>query len=67
MEQDKVITIVGLGVVGGSYAIALSKKGYTVYGVNRSSESLDMALECGAIKKERILPKNFLPRATLSL
>ena len=27
MEQDKVITIVGLGVVGGSYAIALSKKG----------------------------------------
>ena len=43
MKEDKVITIVGLGVVGGSYAIALSKKGYTVYGVNRSKEGLHLA------------------------
>ena len=41
MNKDKIITIVGLGVVGGSYAIALSKKGYTVYGVNRSQQSIE--------------------------
>ncbi len=65
MEQDKVITIVGLGVVGGSYAIALSKKGYTVYGVNRSSESLDMALECGAIKKGAHTPEEFFAESDI--
>lgn len=59
MQRDKVITIVGLGVVGGSYAIALSKKGYTVYGVNRSQEGLDLALECGAIKEGANTPEKF--------
>lgn len=61
MKQDKVITIVGLGVVGGSYAIALSKKGYTVYGVNRSSQSLEEAIAVGAIKDGGNTPEKFFP------
>ena len=59
MKKDKVITIVGLGVVGGSYAIALSKKGYTVYGVNRSSQSINDAIACGAIKDGGNTPEKF--------
>lgn len=61
MKKDKVITIVGLGVVGGSYAIALSKKGYTVYGVNRSSQSINDAIACGAIKDGGNTPEKFFP------
>ena len=61
MKKDKVITIVGLGVVGGSYAIALSKKGYTVYGVNRSSQSIEDAISCVAIKDGGNTPEKFFP------
>ncbi|MDE6758091.1 MAG: prephenate dehydrogenase [Clostridia bacterium] len=65
MKEDKIITIVGLGVVGGSYAIALSKKGYTVYGVNRSAEGLDMALSCGAIKEGAHTPEKFFEQSDM--
>ncbi|MDE7215383.1 MAG: prephenate dehydrogenase [Clostridia bacterium] len=65
MNQDKVITIVGLGVVGGSYAIALSKKGYTVYGVNRSKESLKLALERGAIKEGAQTPEEYFAKSDI--
>lgn len=65
MKEDKVITIVGLGVVGGSYAIALSKKGYTVYGVNRSEEGLDLALQAGAIKEGAHTPEKFFEKSDI--
>lgn len=65
MNKDSIITIVGLGVVGGSYAIALSKKGYTVYGVNRSAESLDAALESGAIARGAHTPEEFFSQSDL--
>lgn len=65
MKEDKVITIVGLGVVGGSYAIALSKKGYTVYGVNRSAEGLNAALEAGAIKEGAHTPEEFFAKSDI--
>lgn len=61
MKKDKVITIVGLGVVGGSYAIALSKNGYTVYGVNRSLQSIEEAIAVGAIKDGASTPEKFFP------
>lgn len=63
MKEDKIVTIVGLGVVGGSYAIALSKKGYTVYGVNRSQEGLDLALQAGAIKAGAHTPEEFFAKS----
>ncbi|MDE5565667.1 MAG: prephenate dehydrogenase [Anaeroplasmataceae bacterium] len=39
------IGIVGLGLMGGSYAIGLSKKGHTIYGMDLNSETLNYALE----------------------
>ena len=44
-----VVTIIGLGVVGGSYAGALSAAGYTVYGVARTLDTIAKAKERGMI------------------
>lgn len=43
------ILIVGLGLMGGSYALALKKKGYPVGCITRSQSSIDYALENGII------------------
>ncbi len=44
------ITIVGLGLIGGSFAKAVSRyTSHTVYGIDRSDRVLDDALDCGAI------------------
>lgn len=43
------VTIIGLGVVGGSFALALSKIGYTVYGADIDPESCRSALQRGAV------------------
>lgn len=43
------ILIVGLGLMGGSYAIALKKKGYRVSCITRTQSSVDYALENGII------------------
>ena len=49
--KEKKILIVGLGVVGGSYAMALTAAGYkNIYAVNRSQASVDKALKAGVIK-----------------
>ena len=49
--KDKNILIVGLGVVGGSYAMALTAAGYkNVYAVNRSEASLKKAIQAGIVK-----------------
>src|SRR5699024_7809804 len=45
-----VVTIIGLGVVGGSYAGALSAAGYTVYGVARTTGTIAKAKERGMIE-----------------
>ena len=49
LTKDTKILIVGLGLLGGSYAIALTKKGYTVKALTRSQSSIDYALEAGII------------------
>jgi len=43
------IVIVGLGLLGGSYAKALKKQGYSVYAITKDQESVDYALEQGII------------------
>lgn len=45
------ILIVGLGLLGGSYAKALSKKGFHVSAITRSQKSIDYALSRGWIEK----------------
>ena len=46
------IVIVGLGVIGGGYAMALKEAGYTeVYGIDKSKETLKKAKALGIIKE----------------
>ena len=49
LTNDKRVLIVGLGLIGGSYAKALTKKGYHVSAITRSQSSIDYALENGII------------------
>ena len=49
LTTDKKILIVGLGLIGGSYAKALTKKGYHVSAITRSESTIQYALEHGII------------------
>ena len=45
LDKDTKILIVGLGVIGGGYAKALSKKGYKVKCITRKQSDIDYALK----------------------
>ena len=49
LTTEKRMLIVGLGLIGGSYAKALTKKGYHVSAITRSPETIAYALEHGII------------------
>ena len=49
LERSTNILIVGLGLLGGSYARALTKKGYRVDAITLDRESIDYALAEGMI------------------
>ena len=51
LTTDKKILIVGLGLIGGSYAQALTRKGYHVSAITRSESSIRYALDQGIIEK----------------
>ena len=55
-DQNTRFLIVGLGLLGGSYAKALKKQGYTVEAVTRSQSSIDYALENGIIDGGAVFP-----------
>lgn len=59
------ITIVGLGIIGGSYAKGLSMKGYEVYGVDKDEETIKYAIENGFIKHGETTPLNLIPIADM--
>lgn len=50
LDKSKKILIVGLGLMGGSYADALTKAGFEVGAITRSQSSIDNALERGLIR-----------------
>ena len=50
LNKDTNILIVGLGLLGGSYAEALTNAGYTVNAVTKEQSSVDFALKKGIIK-----------------
>lgn len=56
MDNSKKILIVGLGLLGGSYAIALKKKGYQVAAIARRDATIEYALSHGIIDKGYITP-----------
>ncbi len=49
LDKSKSILIVGLGLIGGSYAKALSQKGYRVSAIDAYSDSINYALNEGFI------------------
>ena len=53
---DKKILIVGLGLMGGSYAHALKRKGYYVGAVTKDQSSIDYALENNIISSGTTTP-----------
>ena len=66
--KDKNILIVGLGVVGGSYAMALTAAGYkNVYAVNRSEASLKKAIQAGIVKGGSVNIEDFAAKADIAV
>ncbi len=51
IDNGKKILIVGLGLLGGSYARALKKKGYSVSAITLEQKSIDFALSEGIIDR----------------
>ena len=49
LQKDKKILIIGLGLIGGSYAEGLKRAGHEVGAITRSQRTLDYALEIGFI------------------
>ena len=49
IEKNTKILIVGLGVIGGGYAAALTEKGYSVSAITKNQEDIDYALSRGII------------------
>lgn len=49
--REKRVLIVGLGLLGGSYAMALTRKDYCVRAIARKQETIDFALQKGIIEK----------------
>jgi len=56
LNRKMKILIVGLGLIGGSYAKALSRRGYYVTAVTKDKESVDYALGKGIIEKGSHFP-----------
>lgn len=60
------IVIVGLGVIGGSFAMALNEAGYKdVFGIDTNPETIKKAEELGIIKKGSPNGEDFLKEADL--
>ena len=56
INKDTNILIVGLGLMGGSYASALSKQGYKVRAITLEQKDIDYALERGMILEGATTP-----------
>ncbi len=54
LDKDTKILIVGLGLMGGSYAQALTAAGYEVGAIDANPKSIEFALENGFIKTGKV-------------
>ena len=60
-----IITIIGLGIIGGSYAKGLTKVGHTVYGVDKNLETIEYAKAQGYIVDGSVEGSIFISKADL--
>lgn len=51
LDTSKTFLIVGLGLLGGCYAMALKRQGYTVLAITKEQDDIDYALEAGLIDR----------------
>lgn len=56
LDKNKKVLIIGLGLIGGSYAAALSAAGYEVGAIDRRTEAIEYALGHGFIRHGRTAP-----------
>lgn len=64
IDNTKKILIVGLGLLGGSYAMALKKKGYSISAITLNDDDIKYALENNLIDKGTTeIDKNFIEEA----
>lgn len=62
-----IVTVVGLGVVGGSFVKALKGKGYEVYGIDTDEQTLKIAKEEGYIIEGYTDGKEILKKSDLTI
>lgn len=55
INQEQSVLIVGLGLIGGSYAKGLKKQGYHISAITRSQSTIDYALQHGIIDQGTVL------------
>ncbi len=66
LEKNKKILIIGLGLLGGSYALALKKQGFYVSAITKSRESVDYALKNNMIDKGTVeIDKSYINEADI--
>lgn len=53
MNKNMKILIVGLGLIGGSYAEGLTKKGYSVYAIDNNQKSIEYGIKNNLIKENK--------------
>lgn len=58
IDKNSNILIVGLGLIGGSFAMALSKKGYKVTAISKEQKDIDYAIDKGIIESGTVEVKS---------
>jgi prephenate dehydrogenase len=63
--KDSIVAIIGLGLMGGSLALALKKHCRAIYGVDSNQATLDLALSQNIVDRAASDPANLLPQADI--
>ena len=63
--KDSIVAIIGLGLMGGSLALALKKHCRAIYGVDSNQATLDLALSQNIVDRAASDPAKLLPQADI--
>lgn len=59
------ILIVGLGIIGASYAKGLKEKGHYIYGVDKKEDTISYGIENNIISEGSLDPKDYIEKSDL--